>query len=229
MKRLDEPSSATIQIPADYVVEWYVENNTERYKRLAIVGVPTVEVPTFNHRSRQSCTKQQPTHAVVCSVMEVPLAKLESITSQLKKSQRLRPCASYLASAAMAADGAGEMRDHLAALEMENKLLRELALDHAKKLDGYDEGINQTEEHLDESLRHKIEPHGAPPFNIVPGWGKVPGLMAIGKRWQESTKQRLASIEAIAKVELARVRSALDEKRADVAAKLLRDLPDGEW
>ncbi len=222
------------QFESDFVVEWCVENDHGRYKRLSIVGAPatkTEEAIRHEDRSKPDLygkptgkyrTLHTPTHAVVFVAMEVPLPKLEAVTSELRNSTKIRPAASYLTTAAEAADSAAEFRDKMARLELENKRLKELVLDHARTLDDYDKRISKAKNLDGTALRYKIEPA----FDKGQWVGTVEG---IGSRWAAKAKKDLAATSVRAYEQLSRAHAALDEKRAEVAAKLLSGLPDGDW
>lgn len=216
------------EFPSDLVVEWYVENDAARYKRLSVVGVPSLkeEVRSSGYpRSRSPEPreyKEVPTHAVVCLVLEVPLPQLESITNQARTSSKLRPGTPYLMAAAEAADDAASFRDRIAALELLVKKLQLEVLDEAHTLDSYDKAIDGAEDRLDETIWNRMP-------DLRGFLNHRPSRAEIGIRHAERAKRRLGELQAEASNEVKRMHLALDEKRADVAAKLLAGLPDGDW
>lgn len=193
-----------ISIPADRVVEWYVENDHERYKALSTCGVPAREEAKFDSRTGARSITFIPTHAVVCVVLEVPFKELERTTNALRSSRKIRPSAPYLMKAAEAANGAAEVRDRAASYELENKMLRKLLMELGLVLNCYD--------------------HGQPKLAAASVTG-TPGP----KRWVRYIESRLNEIKRAASSELSNVRAMLDEKRASVAAQLLSQQPDGDW
>lgn len=221
MKRYEHgvsPPPEKVTIDADYVVEWYVENDAVKYRQFTVDGPPT---GAFRHKSGDKMPTREISHGVVCVVLEVPLPLMEKVTTQLRASRKIRGAAPYLQTAAAAAGREGAMLERMAKLEIENKKLRALALDNARILDQYDERIIQAEKELDEPLVGRLKP--AYPTS-VPHSRK-----GFGRAWVMDTNNQLDSIEVQATAELNKIRSVLDEKRADVAAQLLAKMPDGDW
>ena len=179
-----------VRFPSDYVVEWYVENNPERYKRLTVGReVPRTREKVYDDSGRPQ-TKETITHAVLCVVMEVPLPELESVTSQIRTSINLKP-ADYLLNSAKHADASSELADRCLLLER-----------HVLKL-------------RDELIREgRRQDHGAH------------GLTDKGGPNEDRLARRIHEINALAFHETDKVREALAEKEASVAARLLLSLDD---
>lgn len=214
MGRWNTSPEAQATVPADFIVEMYIENDIRRYQKLSLCGPLVEEIKQrYNYQTNKHEQYSEATHAVVCCVMEVPKPRLEEVTSALRRSSKLRPAASYLVRAAEAADDASKLFDRLALLEAENAALRDVILDQADSLDQYDKNIETAEEHLDEHLLYRIAPDDRPP-------GKV------GKRWTQIAKTTLAHIKSSEAEALKRMHNAINEKKAEVAAQLLARMPD---
>jgi len=208
----------TASFSADYVVEWSVENDPDRYKRLSTVGVPTRDEVTYDRRGKKR-TEKIPTHAVVLVALEVPLPELEKVTSQLKASRLVRPMAPVLQLMIESASGATEWRDRCAKLEKEVRDLQLLAVSKACMIDAHEVGIARACDLTDDE--HLWSRCGVSVSN--------PGAKLLGIRNQEETKKEINLITVGSCNYIKQVRTALDEKRADVAARLLAALPEGDF
>lgn len=192
-------------IDASYIREWFVED-PKRYERLAMRPVRSQKVPNPGTN-----IDQQVYDTIISIVLEVPRAKTESVTNQLRGGTASP--ANYLGQAAAHAEDAATLRDEVVTLDLEKKALLQLVSDLASHLDDYDNRIEKTSHLLDDDLWTYFK-RGRP--------------KNVGTRWRDLTAKALQDITLQSRGETNKMKAALTERRTDVAAKLLSAMPDDD-